>query len=238
VENTVDANFVSVVSHELRTSLNSVQGFIDLLMHGQVGELTEEQYLYLGYAQEAVQQLISIVEDIVFMARADAGEFEIRQEEVHFQTLAAQVINNLQRQALKAGVTLHQDIPSSLPVLYVDPQRMKQVLDSLVINAIKFTPSGGVVTLSAHYKDEHFVRISVSDTGCGITAEDRPYVFERFFQSNNDLQSRMGGCGLGLTIAKLIVEQHGGTIGFGTVVNEGTTFYFTVPLMVHTTHYP
>jgi len=238
VEDSVSTNFVSMVSHELRTPLNSVQGFIDLLMQGQVGELTEEQYLYLGYAQEGVQQLISIVEDVVFMARADAGEFNIKQEEVQLHTLAAQIINNLQRQALKAGVTLCQDIPSSLPVLYVDPQRMKRVLDNLVINAIKFTPSGGVVTLSAHPYNEHFLRISVSDTGYGIAPEDHPYVFERFYQSNNDSQLRMGGWGLGLAIAKLIVEQHGGTIGFGTALDRGTTFCFTVPLVVHAMHYP
>ena len=238
MEDSVSTKFVSMVSHELRTPLNSVQGFIDLLMHGQVGELTAEQYLYLGYAQEGVQQLISIVEDIVFIARADAGEFSLKQEEVQLHTLATQVISNLQRQALKAGVTLCQDIPSSLPVLYVDPQRMKRVLDNLVINALKFTASGGIVTLNAHPYNEHFLRISVSDTGYGIAAEDRPYVFERFYQSNSDSQSGMGGWGLGLAIAKLIVERHGGSIGFDTALDRGTTFYFTVPVVVHAMHYP
>ena len=114
-------------------------------------------------------------------------------------------------------------------MLYVDPQRMKQVLNNLVINAIKFTPPGGLVTIRSHDHDERYVMISVSDTGYGIAPEDRLRVFERFYQSNHSLQSRMGGYGLGLSIAKLIVEQHGGTIDFESVPNEGTTFYFTAP---------
>jgi len=230
VANRVRANFVSMVSHELRTPLNSVHGFIELLLQGHMGELLEEQRTYLGYAQEGVQQLISIVEDILFMTRSDLGQFEIKQQEVHFRTLVRQVISSLQPQALKAGVVLCKDIPENSPSLYIDPQRIKQVLNNLVTNAIKFTPPGGTVTVSARRYDEHSEMISVEDTGYGIPPEDRQHVFERFYQSNHSQQSKMGGYGLGLSIAKLIVEQHGGSIGFDSVMNKGTTFYFTVPL--------
>ncbi|HLX57752.1 MAG TPA: ATP-binding protein [Ktedonobacteraceae bacterium] len=230
VANSVRSNFVSMVSHELRTPLNSVHGFIDLLMQGHMGELTKEQKTYLGYAQEGVQQLISIVEDILLMSRSDSGQFEIKPEQVNFLQLAKQVLRGLQPQALKASVILNRDIPSSSPLLYVDPQRMKQVLNNLVANAIKFTPPGGTVTLRARPYNEHFVMISIVDTGYGIPPEDRSHVFERFYQSNHHLQSKMGGYGLGLPIAKLIVEQHGGEIGFDSTVNQGTTFYFTAPL--------
>ena len=230
VLNRMRANFVSMVSHELRTPLNSVHGFIELLMQGHMGELTPEQHKYLGYAQEGVQQLISIAEDILLMTRSDVGQFEIKPEEVNFRVLARQVVSSLQPQALKADVALDKDIPSPSPLLYVDPQRMKQVLNNLVTNAIKFTPPGGTVTIAACPYDEQFVLISVSDTGFGIPAEDRPHVFERFYQSNHSQQSKMGGYGLGLPIAKLIVEQHGGEIDFDTEVNKGTTFYFTAPL--------
>jgi len=229
VSNQVRANFVSMVSHELRTPLNSVHGFIDLIMQGYMGELNAEQYKYLGYAQEGVQQLLSIAEDILFMSRSDAGQFEIRQQEVNFHVLVRQVINSLETQASKANIILLNDIPSSLPLLYIDPQRMRQVLNNLVINAIKFTPPGGLVTICARDYDERFVMISVIDTGYGIAPKDRLRVFERFYQSNHSLQSRMGGYGLGLSIAKLIVEQHGGTIDFESTPNEGTTFYFTTP---------
>ncbi|MDQ2888618.1 MAG: HAMP domain-containing histidine kinase, partial [Chloroflexota bacterium] len=230
VANRVRSNFVSMVSHELRTPLNSVHGFIDLLLQGHMGALNDEQSLYLGYTQEGVQQLISIVEDILFMTRSDLGQFEIKPQEVPFRSLARQIVSSLQPQALRAEVELQQDVSADEPSLYIDPQRLKQVLNNLVSNAIKYTPPGGTVTISARRYDERFALISVADTGYGIPADDRQHIFERFYQSNHSEQSKMGGYGLGLSIAKLIVEQHGGKIYFDTVLNEGTTFYFTVPL--------
>lgn len=230
VANQVRSNFVSMVSHELRTPLNSVHGFVDLLLQGHMGSLTEEQHTYLSYTQEGVLQLVSIVEDILFMTRSDLGQFEIKQEEVHFHSLVEQVIRTLRPQAFRSEVLLRHVISGDLPPLYADPQRLKQVLNNLVTNAIKYTPPGGSVTVSAQQHDEHFEMISVTDTGYGIPIEDRQHVFERFYQSNHSLQSKMGGYGLGLSIAKLIVEQHGGTISFDTLVDKGTTFSFTVPL--------
>src|SRR5207248_2063295 len=131
VANRVRANFVSMVSHELRTPLNSIHGFIDLLVQGHMGELNFEQQKYLGYAQEGVQQLISIVEDILFMTRSDVGQFEVKQQpEVNLHVLVRQVVTSLEPQARKAGVVIDKDIPTPSPLLYVDPQRMKQVLNN------------------------------------------------------------------------------------------------------------
>lgn len=230
IANRVRANFVSMVSHELRTPLNSVHGFIDLLMLGHMGQLTEEQLKYLGYAQEGVQQLISIVEDILFMTRSDSGQFDMQPQKVNFRALAKQVVTSLQPQALKAEVLIDKDIPTPAPLLYADPKRIKQVLNNLVTNAIKFTPPGGTVTISVSTYDEQWALVSVNDNGFGISSTDREHVFERFYQSNHSLQSKMGGYGLGLTIARLIVEQHEGRIWFDTVPGEGTTFHFTVAL--------
>jgi len=230
VANQVRANFVSMVSHELRTPLNSVHGFIDLLLQGHMGELNDEQRTYLGYAQEGVQQLISIVQDILFMTRSDLGQFEIKQQEVPLRVLVRQVISSMQPQATKASVVLHSDIPADTPLLYVDPQRIKQVLNNLVANAIKYTPPGGMITINASRLNEEWLMITVVDTGYGILPEDRPHIFERFYQSNQREQSKMGGYGLGLSIARLIVEQHGGTINFESTLEQGTTFYFTVPI--------
>jgi PAS domain S-box-containing protein len=229
VANRVRSNFVSMVSHELRTPLNSVQGFVDLLIEGHMGRLNGEQKKYLGYAQEGIQQLIAIVEDILFLTRSDVGQFEIKPRKTSFRVLARQVIGSMELQARKAGVILKRDIASSMPMLSIDPQRMKQVLDNLLTNAIKFTPPGGTVTLHARPHNEQFAMISVSDTGYGIAERDRPHIFERFYQSENSRQSRIGGYGLGLAIAKLIVEQHGGVINFETELDHGTTFYFTAP---------
>lgn len=230
VANRVRSNFVSMVSHELRTPLNSVHGFIDLIMQGHMGELTEEQHTYLGYAQEGVEQLISIVEDILLMTRSDLGQFDVKQEEVLLGNLVRQVVSSMHPQAQKADVELRQNVPPGLPLLRADPQRLKQVLNNLIANAIKFTPPEGSVTISAKRCENDFVTISVTDTGYGIPVEDRPHIFERFYQSNHSQQSRMGGYGLGLSIAKLIVEQHSGTINFDTSLKDGTMFYFTLPV--------
>ena len=234
VANQVRSNFISMVSHELRTPLNSVHGFIDLLLHNHMGALTPEQNTYLGYTQEGVNQLISIVEDILFMTRSDLGQFAIKQQEAPFGALVRQVVSSLQPQAQKAEVAITQDIPATLPSLYIDSQKIIQVLNNLITNAIKFTPPGGTITVRSRLYDAMSVMISVADTGYGIPYEDQHHVFERFYQSNHTQQSKMGGYGLGLSIAKLIVEQHGGTIGFDTIPNEGTTFYFTVPIYVKT----
>lgn len=230
VANRVRANFISMVSHELRTPLNSVHGFIELILQGHMGALTQEQQIYLGYTQEGVQQLISIVEDILFMTRSDLGQFEVKQQKVQFSSLVRQVVDSMRPQAFKASVELLQDVADDVPLLYVDPQRIKQVLNNLVSNAIKFTPPGGTITVSAHQHDDFFEMISIADTGYGIPAEDRQHIFERFYQSNHSEQSKMGGYGLGLSIARLIVNQHGGMIDFDTTLNKGTRFYFTVPL--------
>jgi signal transduction histidine kinase len=230
VANQVRANFVSMVSHELRTPLNSVHGFVDLLMQGHMGALTDEQHKYLGFAQEGVQQLMAIVEDILFMTRSDSGQFEMKLQKVNSRVLAKQVVTSLRLQALKAAVILEKDIPDATPLLYADPQRMKQVLNNLVTNAIKFTPPNGTVTIRVRPQEDNMVLFSIVDTGYGIPPDDQPHIFERFYQSNHAMQSKMGGYGLGLSIARLIVEQHGGQIWFESVPQEGTTFYFTSPL--------
>ena len=230
VANQVRSNFVSMVTHELRTPLNSVNGFIDLLLNGHMGKLNDEQEKYLGYTQIGVQQLVSIVEDILFMSRSDLGQFLIRQEIVSLNPLVKQVISGLQPQIRKAEVVLRQDIAGDVPLLYVDPQRLIQVLNNLIVNAIKFTPPGKEIVVKAYRQDDEFVVISVIDQGYGIPQEDQRHVFERFYQANHHQQSIMGGCGLGLSIAQLIVEQHGGTIGLSSVVDEGTTFCFTMPI--------
>ena len=230
VANQVRSNFVSMVSHELRTPLNSVHGFIDLLLHGHMGPLSNEQAMYLGYTQQGVQQLVSIVEDILFMTRSDLGQFQIRQQEVSLLPLVKQVISSLQPQVGKAEVVLRQEIADGVPTLFVDPKRLIQVLNNLIANAIKFTPPGREIVVKARRSSDDMVLISVVDEGYGIPLEDQQHVFERFYQSNHHQQSKMGGYGLGLSIAQLIVEQHGGTIGLESVVDEGTTFFFTMPI--------
>src|SRR5205814_1475119 len=128
--------------------------------------------------------------------RSDLGQFEIKQQEVQLRVLAKQVISGMLPQATKASIVLIAEIPVDVPLLYVDPQRIKQVLNNLISNAIKYTPPGGTITINASQLSEDWLMISISDTGYGILTEDRPHIFERFYQSNQREQSRMGGYGL------------------------------------------
>ena len=232
VANQVRSNFVSMVSHELRTPLNSVHGFIDLLLQGHMGELNEEQRMYLGYTQEGVLQLIPIVEDILFMTRSDIGQFEIKQQEVPLQVLGKQVISSMKPQALKASVVLDADIPPNTPSLYIDPQRIKQVLNNLIANAIDAMRQGGRLVVRAHEATQpstgrRGVRMTIADTGHGMPEAVRRRLFQPFYTTKG-----LNGTGLGLWISEGIVKRHQGRMEVRSCqhpVHHGTVFTLFLP---------
>jgi signal transduction histidine kinase len=227
--NRMRANFISMVSHELRTPLNSINGFLEIVLEGHVGELNVRQEEFLNYAQTSTHQLMTLVEDILFISKADTGQFKLRFASVDLYELVAQVAKNFQATAQRAQVELHVSLPADLPTIYADELRVQQVLSNLVNNAIKFTPPHGCVTISTGTENDT-VRVDVSDTGEGVPLEDQERIFERFYQSESTARSIAGGYGLGLAIAKLIVEQHRGRIWVQARPGQGSTFSFTIPL--------
>jgi PAS domain S-box-containing protein len=227
--NRMRSNFISMVSHELRTPLNSINGFLEIVMEGHVGQLSERQYEFLSYARSSTQQLMSLVEDVLFISKADTGQFELRCSAVNFPDLVTQLVHNLEPLARSAEVMLECHIPEPFPKLDADAVRLQQVLTNLLNNAIKFTPSAGQVLMEASY-DAREALVCVADTGCGVPYEDQPHIFERFYQSDNASLVKHGGYGLGLAIAKLIVEQHGGRIWLESEPDRGAKFWFTLPL--------
>jgi two-component system phosphate regulon sensor histidine kinase PhoR len=227
--NRMRSNFLSMVSHELRTPLHSINGFLSILLEEHVGALNERQREFLKYIQHSTEQLKTLVDDILFISRADTGRFELRCADLLLYAVLELVLLETKQHARKLGVTLKNRTPRQMPRVWADDGRLQQVLRNLISNALKFTPPGGVVTVRAKSVGE-MAQISVSDTGCGIPVEDQARVFERFYQSNNTLLVKHGGFGLGLTIAKLIVEQHGGRIWLQSVPEQGSTFSFTLPL--------
>lgn len=228
--NRVRSNFISMVSHELRTPLNTVSGFLSIVQDEHVGQLNERQSEFLGYVRTSTDQLITLVNDILFISKADTGQFELRCAELDLAELIAQVLRDAGPAAAKLDVTLLGRAPRRFPKLWADAGRLHQVLMNLIHNALKFTPPGGSITMSARRTGE-MAEISVADTGSGVPFEDQPRVFERFYQSENALLVKHGGFGLGLTIAKLIVEQHGGRIQLQSEPEHGSTFRFTIPLI-------
>lgn len=227
--NRMRANFISMVSHELRTPLNTINGFLEIVLDGQVGPLNERQQEFLEYAHTSTQQLATLVEDILFISKADSGQFTLRLGEISVTKLISQAVQTLQTVADKAEVRLTCATPEELPPIRADELRLQQVLTNLLNNAIKFSTPGSAVDVAARVEgpDLHF---TVADHGKGIAPEDHHRIFERFYQSEVGARARAGGYGLGLSIAKLIVEQHGGRIWVESAPGEGAVFSFTMPL--------
>jgi PAS domain S-box-containing protein len=228
--NRMRSNFISMVSHELRTPLNSLNGFLEIVLEGQAGPLRPRQEEFLNYARSSTHALMRLVEDIVFITRADTGQFTLRREAADVGELVGPVLRAHLLAAERAGLSLEAELPTDLPLLCVDESRIQQVLHNLVANAIKFTPAPGSVTISAG-RESGVLRLAVRDTGPGVTSDDQLRIFDRFYQSESVAKGNAAGYGLGLAIAKLIVEQHGGRIWVESPTDGGAMFAFTVPLL-------
>ena len=218
-------NMTADVAHELRTPLSIIRGKLEGILDG-VYPATPEQ---LAPVLEATELLTYLVEDLRLLAQAEAGQLALNKQPMDVGDLLRDTQVNFEPQASDRGVTLALDLPADLPPVLADWHRLTQVLGNLMTNALRHTPPGGCVTLSAS-GDARGVRVTVSDTGTGIPAEELPYVFERFWRGDKSRARAGGGSGLGLAIAKQIVELHGGTIGIESQPGVGTTVWFTLPV--------
>jgi two-component system phosphate regulon sensor histidine kinase PhoR len=227
--NRMRSNFISMVSHELRNPLNSINGFLEIVLEGHVGTLTTRQEEFLEYARMSTHQLMTLVEDILFISRADTGLFKLRIAAVTLAELTARLMMQFHPVAERAQVDLTFAIPDDLPTMHMDQLRIQQVIANLLNNAIKFTPPGGTVDVRASVASDA-VLVEVRDTGSGIPIEDHERIFERFYQSGASSPTQAGGYGLGLAIARLIVQQHGGRIWVVSSPGQGSTFSFTIPI--------
>ena len=224
--------FFSNVSHELRTPLTAVYQFVTLVLDGLAGDLNREQKEYLGVALRNVKQLQAMVGDLLEAARAESGKLAIHPRAVSLHLSVEETVGTFSANARQKGVELCQELPGNLPLLYVDPRRMKQIFTNLIDNALKFTPKGGRVTVQAaiFHEDPEFVRVSVVDTGCGIDPVDAERIFNRLYQVENSLDGNRNGLGLGLHITKELVVRHGGRIWAEGKQGEGTAFHAILPI--------
>jgi two-component system phosphate regulon sensor histidine kinase PhoR len=227
-ESQARANFISMVSHELRTPLNSINGFLEVVVEGQVGQLNDRQQEFLGYVQTSALQLTTLVEDILFISKADAGQFVLRPHTLSVSHLLHQAIQSVAPEAEKAGVYIVVSAPKNFKAIWGDELRLYQVITNLLHNAIKFSPHGKEIGLQVTDRNT-YAEFAVQDHGTGVASEERLLVFERFYQSDSGRRGAGEGYGLGLAIAKLIVEQHHGQIWLESGDGQGTTFYFTLP---------
>jgi PAS domain S-box-containing protein len=220
--------FVSAVSHDLRTPLTSIKGYAEFLEDGLGGPLTPGQADYVREIERNVGRLELLLDDLLDYARLEAGTFRLNCEEGDLPQRVRAIAHSLRPLAEAARIRMETNLPEASRPVRMDPTRIEQVLANLIGNAIKFTPAGGRIEVTVRTLDDALL-CEVSDTGPGIAAEDLPKLFRRFSQLPSGA-AKVGGTGLGLSICKAIVEAHGGRIGVRSQVGVGSTFWFTLPL--------
>jgi signal transduction histidine kinase len=220
------ANFISNISHELRTPLTHIKGYLELLITESLGKVTEEQHHALQVSQQSSGRLETLIEDLIMVSMASRGELSIQQENVDIRRLASLAVKSPANKALERGVNLHAMIDDNVPPVQADSQKIAWVLNQLMDNGIKFTPSGGSVVVSVKREGENLVIVSVTDTGIGIPSDRLNDIFEPFHQLDGSTTRRYGGTGLGLSLVRQIIEAHGSMLEVQSTEGRGSTFKF------------
>lgn len=214
---------LAIVAHDLRAPLNAVQTSAAFLMDAELGE--RERRRLLDVIRRAASSMNHLIEDLLDVSRMESGAFTVELQRLDFGALATEVCEQFRPQAIDAGLTLECAVERDLPWVSADRDRMSQVLENLVTNALKFTPAGGRVTVRVVRLETDAVSCEVGDTGIGIPPEELPHLFERFWQAR---RYRRGGAGLGLAIARGVVEAHGSALTVDSEPDHGSVFSFVV----------
>ncbi len=221
------SEFVQNISHELRTPLTFIKGYIELLREEEMGELSDGQRTALDIVANKAEALSRLVDDIISLQQAERDRLKLAP--LSLTEVGHAAVQAAQASAMEQGIRLYDEIPEELPLVMGDRQRLGQVFDNLLQNALKFSNAGGRVTVRMG-QEGLFIRTEVEDTGIGIPADHLARIFDRFYQVDGTTTRRAGGAGLGLTIVKQIIEGHGGQVGVQSELGKGSLFYFTVPL--------
>jgi two-component system phosphate regulon sensor histidine kinase PhoR len=222
----VRRDFISNISHELRTPLASLKALAETLQSGALEDPPAAQR-FLSRMETEVDALSHMVTELLELTRIESGQVPLKLSSISPCQLLENASERLRLQAERAGLSVHIDCSQVLPEVTADPPRLEQVLVNLIHNAVKYTPPGGEIILTA-YNQVDIIIFSVKDTGVGIPSDDLPRVFERFYKA--DRARSGGGTGLGLAIARHLVEAHGGRIWAESVEGQGSTFFFTIPI--------
>ncbi|HEY6578992.1 MAG TPA: ATP-binding protein [Rhizomicrobium sp.] len=220
------SEFLANMSHELRTPLNAILGFSEMLKNGIRHDKTGE---YAEIIHTSGRYLLSLINDILDLSKIEAGKYEPNTTHILVQELVRDCVALMQPGADAGGVALKAEAPRLMPILYADPRALRQILLNLVTNAIKFTRSGGEVTVKVFVAPSGEFCLEVSDTGVGIAEEDQARVFESFGQGRHDVVNQSQGTGLGLPIVRGLAEAQGGRVTLESAVNRGTTVRVFLP---------
>jgi signal transduction histidine kinase len=241
------ANFLSMITHELRSPLNSINGYLDLVLEGIAGKLNQQQHEFVQRARAGSEHLYALIEDLLLISRADAGQLRLNLEAISLPEVVANALEDLQLVALDNRISTTVQIDYNFPRVYADAVRLQQVLRNLISNALRFSPPETEIIISARIinnpnnssssastgpiENQQLAEVQVRDMGHGIAPEYHERIFERFYQIPLVNAGLTSGQGLGLAIAKLIIELHGGQITVESMPGLGSIFKFTLPLV-------
>lgn len=225
----VKSDFLLNVSHELRTPLTAIKGSVDNLLDEITGPLSESQRRYLIRVKANADRLVRLINDLLDLARIEEGRVQVTPSFFSLSGLASELLDTLRPVAAEEGLQLHLVDGGDPLIVHADRDKVGQVLMNLLGNAIKFTPSGGIINVELLGEEEPFASVQIVDTGEGIPPEELPHIFDKFYQVQLGMQAKAKGTGLGLSIAKGLVELQGGRIWAKSQVGRGSTFAFTLP---------
>jgi two-component system phosphate regulon sensor histidine kinase PhoR len=218
------SDFIHTISHDLRSPLTAVMGYVELLE--RVGPLNDQQKQFVKHIQNSAQNITALVNDLLDLGRIEAG-FDTRKDEVSMETILRFTLENLGRQIEDKQQDMQVNIADNLPVLRGNPIRLRQLMDNLLVNAVKYTPVGGKIIVNLRAEVDQII-FEVADTGVGIPVTDQAHIFEKFYRASNAPKGTPG-TGLGLAIVRSIVDNHAGRIWMESAVDKGTKFIVVLP---------
>jgi signal transduction histidine kinase len=225
---TAKDEFISMASHQLRTPLTAIKGYLSMLLDGDAGEIKVGQYDFIHEAYSGANRMVGLINDLLNVSRMETGRFFIEATEVDIVVAVQEEARQYDSAAKEKGIYLKLDLAKDLPHIWVDEMKLRQVIMNLIDNAIHYTTKGGVTVKL--YKDRDYLYYEVLDTGIGVPTSQQPALFEKFYRADNARHVRPDGTGLGIYLAKRVVQDHGGTIVFHSEENKGSTFGFKLPL--------
>ena len=231
--------FVSLVTHELRTPMTSIRGYTDLLLAEAVGEINDAQENFLHTIRSNVMRMSTLVSDLADVARIESGRLRIEFSSVEVKDMVQEVVSSQAAELSEKRQTVNIQIPEVLNPVWGDRLRLIQVMTNLVNNAHKYSPFGSEITIAASRQENYWdpegaadmVLVSVHDMGIGMSEDDQKHIFTKFFRSSDPKARDASGTGLGLNISQNLVEMQGGKIWFESKLGQGTTFFFTIPVV-------